>query len=99
MASSTTGSDRLNRVIEMLRPTAVKVDILPNYHLLLEFDNGEKGVFDVRPYIKGSWFGELKDINKFRNIFVNGMTVEWKSGQDICPDDLYYKSKRIPEIW
>ena len=76
----------------MLRPTAVSVEPLPGYRLLVEFDNGERGTFDVAPYIKGSWFGELRDQAVFDSVFVNGMTVEWAGGQDICPDELYYGS-------
>ncbi|HAM15385.1 MAG TPA: hypothetical protein DCP91_05915 [Eggerthellaceae bacterium] len=26
----------------------------------------------------------------FKSVLVNGMTVEWTGGQDICPDELYY---------
>ena len=78
----------------MLRPTAVSVKPLDDYLLRIEFDNGESGVFDVKPYLKGSWFGELRDETAFRTVTANGMTVEWAGGQDICPDDLYYNSTR-----
>lgn len=37
----------------MLRPTVIKVIPENNYVLLLEFNNGEKKQFDVKPYIKG----------------------------------------------
>ena len=76
----------------MLRPTAIAVTPLADYRLRVEFDNGEIGVFDVSPYIEGPWFGELEDELLFRSVFVNGMTVEWAGGQDICPDELYYGS-------
>ena len=74
----------------MLRPTAVAVKPLSDYRLEVEFDNGEVGLFDVKPYIKGPWFGELRDEALFKSVFVNGMTVEWENGQDICPDKLYF---------
>ena len=77
----------------MLRPTAISVVPLPDYRLLVEFDNGEKGTFDVKPYIKGSWFGELQDQSVFQSVSANGVTVEWEGGQDICPDELYYGSE------
>jgi len=41
----------------MLRPTVIKATPSNNYILFLEFDNGEEKQFDVKPYIKGSWFG------------------------------------------
>ena len=45
----------------MLRPTVTKAIPKDDYNLILEFNNGEKKSFDVKPYIKGSWFGKLKD--------------------------------------
>ena len=77
----------------MLRPTVTKVVPLTDYRLEVEFDNGQTGVFDVKPYIKGSWFEELQDEHAFGTVFANGITVEWAGGQDICPDDLYYGCK------
>ena len=76
----------------MLRPTVVKVLPENNYILFLEFDNGEKKIFDVKPYIKGTWFKELNDISYFNRVHINGFNIEWLNGQDICPDDLYYNS-------
>lgn len=74
----------------MLRPTVENVIPENNYMLLLEFDNGEKKEFDVKPYIKGNWFGKLKDDLYFRLVKANGFNIEWPDGQDICPDDLYF---------
>ena len=76
----------------MLRPTVVKVIPQDDYKVFLEFDNGEKKFFNVKPYIKGSWFGKLNDKAYFSNVKVNGFNIEWSDGQDICPDDLYYNS-------
>ena len=81
----------------MLRPTAVKVVPMNDYLLNTEFDNGEQKVFDVKPYIKGSWYGELSDPTYFKSVVTNGYSVEWANGQDLCPDELYYNSLAIPE--
>ena len=76
----------------MLRPTAKAVSPLDNYMLEIIFDNGEKRIFDVAPYIHGSWFGELSDYSYFKSVTANGYSVEWSHGQDLCPDELYYNS-------
>ena len=76
----------------MLRPTAAKVVPMDNFMLRVSFDNGEIKDFDVKPYIRGSWYGELANPAYFKSAFVNGYTVEWCNGQDICPDELYYNS-------
>ena len=49
----------------MLRPTVTKVIPQENNILFLEFDNGEKKLFDVKPYKKGSWFGKLNNESYF----------------------------------
>ena len=76
----------------MLRPKPVKVEPLDNYCLLISFSNGEDKIFDVKPMISGSWFGELQDKSIFDTVKISGNTVEWVNGQDVCPDDLYYLS-------
>lgn len=79
----------------MLRPTAKAVTVKDNYILDIEFDNGEKKEFDVKPYIKGEWYGKLQDINYFKAVETDGFTVVWPDGQDICPDELYELSKTL----
>ncbi len=77
----------------MLRPTATKVNPLDDFRILVEFDTGEKRIMDVKPYIKGEWYGKLADSSYFSTVRVNGYSVEWADGQDLCPDELYYCSK------
>jgi hypothetical protein len=73
-----------------IKPNNVKP--LDNYILEIEFSNGEFRKFDCTPYLNGDWFSELLDINKFNSVKVSGNTIEWMSGQDICPDCLYDNS-------
>lgn len=79
----------------MLRPTAVKVTPIGNFHLSLVYDTGEKGIFDVRPYMHGPWYSELKDPAYFKKVTVDGISVCWPDGQDIDPNDLYYNSEKM----
>ena len=73
----------------MLRPTAKQVVVLEDYLLEVTFDNGETGIFDVKPYIKGEWYGKLADTGYFSLAEADGYTIVWPDGQDICPDELY----------
>ena len=75
-----------------IRPRAIDVKPLDNYRLLLTFDNQERKIFDVKPYIRGSWFGQLKNPDVFNAVRIAGLSVEWPDGQDICPDCLYEQS-------
>ena len=76
----------------MLRPTAVKVTASDNYNIILQFDNGEIKKFDVKPYIKGEFYGQLSEPDYFKSVKTDGFTVVWPNGQDICPDELYQLS-------
>lgn len=75
-----------------ISPTAVAVYPLENHEILVEFETGVKKKYDVKPHIKGSWYGELSNVEYFKTVKCNGHTVEWENGQDICPDDLYVLS-------
>ena len=79
----------------MLRPTAIQVTPQKDYFLDIIFNNGEKRRFDVRPYIRGEWYGELREPDYFRQVKTDGFTVVWPHGQDICPDELYDLSTEI----
>ena len=82
----------------MLRPTAITVVSLKNYHLLITFDNGEIRKLNVAPFIKGDWYGNLKDTKLFKTATTDGYTIVWDEGQDLCPDDVYYGSDPIGTI-
>ena len=79
----------------MLQPRVKEVRPIEDYRLHLIFDNGEERIFDVKPYISGSWYGQLRDVNVFRTVRVSGKTVEWADGQDIAPHELYEMSEKV----
>lgn len=80
--------DRLKECDNMtIKP--VSVTPINDYKLLIEFSNKEKKIFDVKPYITGSWYGMLADISFFKTVHISGKTVEWADGQDIAPHELY----------
>ncbi|MCL2630569.1 MAG: DUF2442 domain-containing protein [Firmicutes bacterium] len=76
----------------MIRPKAVNVIPQPDYQLLVTFNNNEKRLFDVKPYLSFKPFNELKSIELFKTVKTAGLSIEWLHGQDICPDELYYNS-------
>ena len=76
----------------MLRPKAIEVTVKDDYCLLITFDNQEKRLFDVKPYLDFKSFEELKNPILFQTVKPAGLSIEWIHGQDICPDELYYNS-------
>ena len=73
----------------MLQPNITDVKAMAQYRLLLTYETGEQRIFDVKPYISGTWFGELADETVFATVHPCGTTVEWADGQDIAPHELY----------
>lgn len=78
----------------MLQPKLEKVEPMEQFCLRLTYETGEVKVFDVKPYICGSWFGELKDRGYFQSVKLlpGGIGIEWQNGQDIAPHELYEDS-------
>ena len=71
-----------------------KVQALDNYKLLLEFENDERKIFDVSPYLTMGKFVELKDIALFNSVKISFDTIEWANHLDLDPELLYRKSIR-----
>ena len=76
-----------------MRPKATNVLPKEDYMLLVEFDNVERKVFDVKPYLNKKAFEKLKDINEFKKVKISGLSIRWENGVDICPDELYNLSQ------
>ena len=70
----------------------VYVKPLSEYKLSLEFENQEKRIFDVTPYLEMGVFRQLKDKNIFSRAFIDGGTVMWPGEIDIAPETLYDRS-------
>jgi hypothetical protein len=72
---------------------AVKsVKPLPNYKLLLTFENDETRLFDMNPYLDKGIFKELRDSSLFYTVKVNFDSVEWANEADLDPEFLYEES-------
>lgn len=65
-----------------------------DYTLDLEFSDGARKRFDVKPYLDKGIFTELKNLIYFKNIKIAFGTVQWKNEQDFAPETLYLESKR-----
>ncbi|MDH7577573.1 MAG: DUF2442 domain-containing protein [Bacillota bacterium] len=65
-----------------------------DYYLILEFDESEYRVINLRPFLDGPVFEPLKNPAFFRQVRVDpdAGTVVWPNGADIDPDVLYAKS-------
>jgi len=80
-----------------MNPRVVAVYSAPDYTLLLTFTNGEVRVFDVKPYLNIGIFRELQDKRIFNSVRPFLGSIQWRNGQDFCPDTLYLESVPAPE--
>ena len=70
----------------------VKVDARSDHTLWLEFENGERRVFDMKPYLKREPFVGLAILSRFLRARVEYGTVVWPGNLDIAPETLLLRS-------
>ncbi len=75
-----------------MEPRPIEVKALKQYYIYIKFENGEEKIYDMKPNLKYKFYEKLKDINNFKEVFVSGINIEWKTGEDIAPENLYYDS-------
>lgn len=82
-----------------------------NFTLTISFDNGEKRIYDMRPYLKkGTVFEPFIDFENFRRVFVDDThciawdvdpnvdsNEVWNNRVDLCPDTCYVDSVPLGE--
>jgi len=71
-----------------MTPDVVSVKPLSDYRLEASFANGEKRVFDMRPYLAYPAFAPLAQDALFMRAHVVLGTVAWTDEIDISPDTL-----------
>ncbi len=60
----------------------------PDWTLEVVFEDGSRGVFDMKPLLSCEAFEELQDPALFRQARNNGYFVEWPNGADLSADTL-----------
>lgn len=75
-----------------MNPRVKKVFPNSDYTINLIFDNDERRIFDVKPYLDKGIFKDLTDKTIFNSVRPVLGSIQWRGGQDFCPDTLYLKS-------
>ncbi|MDZ7362099.1 MAG: DUF2442 domain-containing protein [candidate division KSB1 bacterium] len=81
-----------------MNPRVKSVEPNSDYTVTLTFTNGEIKSFDVKPYLNKGIFQELKDLRLFNSVKPFLGSIQWKNGQDLCPDTLYLESVPISHL-
>ncbi len=72
----------------------VKLTPERDFILLVEFNDGRAGSFDVKPYMELDAFVPLKDIFEFNQVINCGYYIEWPCGADLSADTVEAHLKR-----
>jgi len=81
-----------------MNPYVKSVKPQDDYHLLLTFENGEKRIFDLKPYFDKPVFARLKNETLFKTARVISGSVEWQGEIDLSYDTLYLESKAVKAV-
>ena len=77
-----------------------KVKAMPDYKLLITFDNDEVRTFDMKSYLDTGIYRELKNVDIFNAVKVSFDAIKWPNGADLDPEEVYkmsIKSSRVAE--
>ena len=67
----------------------INVKPLDDYKILLTFDNNEKRIKDMKPYLNNGVFKKLKSKSLFNSVHISFDTISWADEIDLCADTLY----------
>jgi hypothetical protein len=78
-----------------VNPYVKSVQPLDDYQLEILFENGERRVFDAKPYLYRGVFIRLQNRALFAAARVVAGSVEWPGGVDLSYDTLYLESTPV----
>ena len=81
-----------------MNPRVRNVKPYSDYTILVEFMNDETRIFDVKPYLDKGIFTELRDLHYFNSVKPFLGSIQWKNGQDFCPDTLYEEGIVVSDL-
>jgi hypothetical protein len=77
---------RMNPYVRSVRP-------LDDYCIEALFENGERRIFDLKPYLNRGVFARLQKPGLFQAARVVAGSVEWPGGLDLSYDTLYVEGQ------
>jgi hypothetical protein len=74
--------------------TIIKANPIDDYKIEILPRRGNEGVFDVKPYLKGSAFKELENISYFRRVRPAHHGIMWPNEQDFSSDTIIWDIRK-----
>jgi hypothetical protein len=67
----------------------ISVKVISATELELGYEDGQRRVFDIAPFLEFEHFKALSSDALFKSARVRGGSIEWDNGIDIDPTELY----------
>lgn len=77
----------------------IEVKALQDFLLYIEFQNGEKKIYDMKEMLKFDYYKNLRNREIFKTVCVYGITLKWCTGEDIAPEKIYFDSVPLDEFF
>lgn len=72
------------------------VQALSDYRILVEFEDGTRGIVPLEDRLFGPVFEPLRSADLFQQVFVDEFgAVCWPNGADLAPDGLYHRLRNL----
>ena len=78
---------------QIMYPSVKEVTACSDYVLSIVFDNGERGILDMKEYLDLGVFQRIKNQDAFKRVRVAFDTIEWDCGVDLDPEFIYSRCK------
>ena len=78
-----------NNENQTMHPSVIKVEPKDDYKVYIEFDNNERGILSMKPYLVFGVFKRISDKNIFSKVRVSFDTIAWPGGIDLDPQFVY----------
>jgi hypothetical protein len=78
--------------------TIIKATPIDDYKIEILTSSGVAGVFDVKPYLKGTAFKELEQLSYFKQVRPAHRGIMWPNEQDFSSDTIIWDMKISQQI-
>lgn len=72
----------------MMLVKVIAAEYIEEYKINVSFNDGSKGVIDLKNELWGSVFLPLKEVSEFKKFKLDNWTICWDNGADLAPEFL-----------
>lgn len=79
----------------MIPPRIKEIRALDDFYIEITYVTGERRLYNMKENLKYNFYKKLKNIEYFKLAKSAETTIEWPSGEDIDPNELYENSIKV----